>query len=390
MKCATSHKCGLEDSNLVELDALERESASRKLKRAVVFCLFFMGIEVIGGLYANSLAILTDAAHLLCDIAGFAISLFAIWATSWESTAIQSYGFFRLEILGALVSIQFIWLVTGMLLYEAIGRLYDSESDPVDGSIMLGIAILGLIVNICMIVLLGHEGHGMHLGASEHDHGHEHGHGHGHQNKSEDDSGHKIQDKHGKPSDKDGEHQHISFNEHATQTDMSEKHDIKQSNSVISKTISEDRHRHSNLNLEGAYLHVLGDALQSVGIIIGGAAIWYNPEWKIIDVICTLMFSMLVLSTTIQMLKDILHILMESTPREINAQAVKVGLEELPGVIAIHELHIWALTMGKTLLTCHIQATPRADHDEVLKIVVDYLETRFKITHATIQIETAS
>ena len=102
------------------------------------------------------------------------------------------------------------------------------------------------------------------------------------------------------------------------------------------------------------------------------------------------MFSMLVLSTTIQMLKDILHILMESTPREINAQMVKVGLEQLVGVVAIHELHIWALTMGKTLLTCHIRALPKANHDVVLKRVIDYLESQFKITHATIQIETAS
>lgn len=90
------------------------------------------------------------------------------------------------------------------------------------------------------------------------------------------------------------------------------------------------------------------------------------------------------------MLRDILYILMESTPREINAQTVKTGLEELSGVVAIHELHIWALTMGKTLLTCHIQALPKANHDEVLKIVINYLETRFKITHATIQIETSS
>lgn len=212
MKCATNEKCGLEDSNLVELDALQRENASRKLKRAVIFCFFFMGVEVIGGLYANSLAILTDAAHLLCDIAGFAISLFAIWATSWESTAIQSYGFFRLEILGALVSIQFIWLVTGMLLFEAIGRLYDPQSDPVDGSIMFGIATLGLFVNICMIMLLGHESHGMHLSGGEHncDHGHDH--------PNEDVGDHHDHDNHEhsncKPVPNGDEHQHISFNEH--------------------------------------------------------------------------------------------------------------------------------------------------------------------------------
>lgn len=113
----------------------------------------------------------------------------------------------------------------------------------------------------------------------------------------------------------------------------------------------------------------------------------YNPKWKIIDVICTILFSVLVLGTTIQMLKDVLHILMESTPHEINAQEVQYGLNELPNVVAIHELHIWALTIGKTLLTCHIQVSPNANYDEVLQNVVDYLEIKFKITHTTIQIE---
>lgn len=230
MKCAKIDKCGLESTKSRESNALEREIASKKLKRAVIFCSFFMVVEIIGGLYANSLAILTDAAHLLCDISGFAISLFAIWATSWESTAIQSYGFFRLEILGALVSIQFIWLITGMLLYEAIGRLYESQNAPVDGSIMLGVAMIGLFVNVCMMMLLGHGtdgSHGMHFSGSIHDHNHNHEHenvddSRNEFNESVDDSKNdfieKVEENHGhfdrKHSHVKGEHQHISFNEH--------------------------------------------------------------------------------------------------------------------------------------------------------------------------------
>lgn len=222
MKCGEEDKCGLESTKSMESDALQRESASKKLKRAIIFCSFFMGVEIIGGLYANSLAILTDAAHLLCDIAGFAISLFAIWATSWESTAIQSYGYFRLEILGALISIQFIWLITGMLLYEAVGRLFETQNAPVDGRIMLGVAMLGLFVNVCMMILLGHEhdeGHGLHLSGSIHHHNHYHQNvvdsndevdeNHKHHNGEREHSGYK--DEH---SDHKGEHQHVSFNEH--------------------------------------------------------------------------------------------------------------------------------------------------------------------------------
>jgi zinc transporter 2 len=83
---------------------------------------------------------------------------------------------------------------------------------------------------------------------------------------------------------------------------------------------------HDNINVRGAYLHALGDLIQSVGVMIAGALIWYNPNWQIIDLVCTLMFSLLVLATTIQMLRDIVEILMESTPREIDAAAVESGL----------------------------------------------------------------
>lgn len=168
MRCARSPKCGLENP---QADAVERRAASKKLSRAVIFCFFFMLLEVAGGLYANSLAILTDAAHLLSDIAGFGISLFAIWASSWEATPCQTFGFYRLEILGALVSIQFIWLMTGMLLYEAIQRLLESNDDPVDGVVMFVVACLGLFVNLGMMLLLGGHGH-THSG---HSHGHSHG-----------------------------------------------------------------------------------------------------------------------------------------------------------------------------------------------------------------------
>ena len=157
--------------------------------------------------------------------------------------------------------------------------------------------------------------------------------------------------------------------------------------SSSAKTTSSHQRRRSNINVEGAYLHVLGDLIQSIGVMFGGAAIWYNPEWKVIDLICTLLFSVLVLFTTIQMLRDVLSILMESTPREVDAREVKQGLQELPGVVTVHELHIWAITMGKTLLTCHIRVLPGVNHDEILILVTSYLESCYHISHATIQVE---
>ncbi|PON80096.1 Cation efflux protein [Parasponia andersonii] len=92
-------------------DAEEQSTSMRKLLTAVVLCVVFMTVEVVGGIKANSLAILTDAAHLLSDVAAFAISLFSIWASGWEATPHQSYGFFGIEILGA----QMIWFLAGSL-----------------------------------------------------------------------------------------------------------------------------------------------------------------------------------------------------------------------------------------------------------------------------------
>ncbi|EEF43476.1 cation efflux protein/ zinc transporter, putative [Ricinus communis] len=107
--------CGFSDAKTSSTDAKERSDSMRKLLIAVLLCIIFMSVEVAGGIKANSLAILTDAAHLLSDVAAFAISLFSLWASGWEATPRQSYGFFRIEILGALISIQMIWLLAGIL-----------------------------------------------------------------------------------------------------------------------------------------------------------------------------------------------------------------------------------------------------------------------------------
>ncbi|RWW35103.1 hypothetical protein BHE74_00035635 [Ensete ventricosum] len=246
--------CDFSDIRTSSKDAKERSASMRKLLMAVILCIIFMSVEVAGGIAANSLAILTDAAHLLSDVAAFAISLFSLWASGWEATPQQSYGFFRVEILGALVSIQLIWLLAGILVYEAIARII-------------------------------------------HDNG------------------------------------------------------------------------------------------ESIGVMVGGAIIWYKPEWKIIDLICTLIFSVVVLLTTIKMLRDILEVLMESTPREIDATKLEKGLCEMDGVVAVHELHIWAITVGKVLLACHVTITRDSDADLVLDQVIGYIKREYNISHVTIQIE---
>jgi solute carrier family 30 (zinc transporter), member 2 len=322
----------------------------RKLALAIILCILFMAVEVVGGIQANSLAILTDAAHLLTDVAAFAISLFSLWASGWEATPRQSYGFFRIEILGALVSIQIIWLLTGILIYKAVKRfLY--ESGEVKGMLMFAVSAFGLIVNIIMAFLLGHD-HG-----HSYSHGHDHGHKHDNDHESLDEHDHEV-------------HSHHHGHNHS-QKDVNKP--------LLKKT--------RDINVHSAYLHVLGGSIQSVGVMVGGAIIWYKPKWKIIDLVCTLIFSVIVLITTIKMLRDILEVLMENTPREIDATKLEEGLCKLEGVVAVHELHIWAITVGKVLLACHVTVTKDANQDVVLDKVIGYIKREFNISHVTIQIE---
>ncbi|PPD79999.1 hypothetical protein GOBAR_DD23075 [Gossypium barbadense] len=302
--------CGFSDAQTISKDAKERAASMRKLLTAVVLCIVFMSVEVAGGIKANSLAILTDAAHLLSDVAAFAISLFSLWASGWEATPRQTYGFFRIEILGALVSIQMIWLLAGILVYEAIARLIH-DTGEVQGFLMFVVSAFGLVVPLLKT---------------------------------------------------------YSDCEKNPESGASQK-------------------KERNINIQGAYLHVLGDSIQSIGVMIGGAIIWYKPEWKIIDLICTLIFSIIVLATTIRMLRNILEVLMESTPREIDATRLEKGLCEMDEVVAIHELHIWAITVGKVLLACHVLIKREANADMVLNKVIDYIRREYNISHITIQIE---
>ncbi|KAF5451829.1 hypothetical protein F2P56_026894 [Juglans regia] len=386
--------CGLSDTGSKSKDARERSASMRKLLIAVVLCVVFMSVEVVGGIKANSLAILTDAAHLLSDVASFAISLFSIWAAGWEATPRQSYGFFRVEILGALVSIQLIWLLAGVLVYEAIVRLIHKTGE-VNGILMFIVAAFGLVVNIIMAVLLGHD-HGHGHGHDEHGHGISHSHGmtiSAHHHHHDDEHPHHHDDEHPEDDhchsheDPADHHGHGDHADHHSLQDHAHHHDDLVEPLLDKPTNGSEQKKKKNINVQGAYLHVLGDSIQSIGVMIGGAIIWYKPEWKIVDPICTLIFSVIVLGTTIRMLRNILEVLMESTPREIDATKLEKGLLEMKEVVAIHELHIWAITVGKILLACHVKIMPEANADMVLDNVLNYIKREYNISHITIQIE---
>jgi zinc transporter 2 len=126
-----------------------RAEARRRLVLACVICLLFMCVEIVGGYLSGSLAILTDAAHLLSDLAGFLISLFALWLAGFPPSHHMSFGYQRAEIIGATLSVFLIWLLTGVLVWEAVQRMLAPE--PLDGKIMFITATLGLLANLVYV-----------------------------------------------------------------------------------------------------------------------------------------------------------------------------------------------------------------------------------------------
>ncbi|XP_049409304.1 metal tolerance protein B [Solanum stenotomum] len=350
--------CSFSEQEHSLLDSRKRSKSSMKLCGLIIFYVMVMAVETIGGVKAHSLAVLTDAAHLLSDVVGFSISLFAVWVSGWDATKEHSFGYHRLEVLGALISVQLIWLISGFLIYEATERMFHTNA-KVNGKLMFAIAAFGLIINFISVVWLGHD-HSLHSHSfspcKDHDHDHSHDHGHSH------------------------DHDH----------EMQEFHPRNEEESSKLVAASHSCSKPSNINIEGAYLHVISDLIQSVGVMIAGAIMWYKPEWLVVDLLCTIFFSIFALSTTVPMLRTIFSLLMERTPKDVDIIQLENGLKSLAGVKDVHDLHVWAITIGKIVLSCHVVTEPGVDQYEIIQNVREYCDTTYRIHHVTIQVEPGS
>ncbi|XP_039278577.1 zinc transporter 2 isoform X5 [Nilaparvata lugens] len=287
--------------------------ARRKLIIASILCVFFMIAEVIGGVMSNSLAIATDAAHLLTDFASFMISLFALWVAARKPTRQLLFGWHRAEVIGALCSVLTIWVVTGILVYVAVERIIHQQYE-IDSTIMLVTSAIGVLVNLIMGCTL-----------------HQHSHGHG----------------------------------------------------------GAEEHRGSNsINVRAAFIHVLGDFIQSTGVFIASILIYFNgPSWYIIDPICTFLFSILVMITTFTILKDTMLVLMEGMPRGVEYGDVLDTLLSIQHVEKVHNLRIWALSLDKTALAAHIVISPNVSTHDILKAASKKIHSKFNFFEMTLQIE---
>lgn len=330
--------------------------ATRVLWLSIVVCLLFMICEVIGGIWAQSLAIITDAAHLLTDLASMLISLFSIYIASRPASQRMSFGWHRAEVFGAFVSICLIWVVTGILVYLAIDRMVTGKYD-IDAIIMSITAAIGVAVNFIMGFLLYFGGHShSHNGTT---HIHENG-------------GRRRIEIH---SDVDPNFYEEDERFPLVQTNIT---------SIESELHSADQ---ANINVRAAFIHVLGDLIQSCGVLFAGLMIFWKPNLQILDPICTLVFAIIVLSTTIYIVRDALVVLLEGRPSNIDFRLVFDALERIEGVKKVHDLRIWALTMNKVAISVHLEIDPTADSQRILKATTTMLRRDFNVHESTVQIE---
>lgn len=322
----------------------EKKVARKRLYVVSVICLIFMIGEILGGYFAGSLAVMTDAAHLLVDFFSFIISLLSLWLSSRPATHRLSYGWHRAEILGALLSVFTIWLVTGVLVYLAVERII-SDDYTIEGTLMLITSGCAVLANIIMALTLHQSGHG-------HSHGGLSSHGHSHS-----------------PKKTTSNHSHLVEDQDLEHNDQGHRAQV------------------ANASVRAAFVHVVGDLLQSLSVLVSAIIIFFKPEYKIADPICTFLFSILVLCTTFTIMRDILTVLMEGTPAGVKYSEVRDGLLAVKGVTAIHNLHIWALTMNQALLTAHVAIDETVDAQTVLREMTQACYRSFNFHSITIQME---
>jgi zinc transporter 2 len=350
----------------------------KKLTKVTFYCIIFMSIQFIGGWLSNSLAIMTDAAHLLSDLLGFIISIVSLYIALRPANLRLTYGYHRAEVIGALCSILIIWVLTIWLVVEAVERFHNPEK--IDGLIMISIASCGLLFNLIMSRVLTSEDLPHRLLEHHHDHNHSHSHSHSHSRSHCLDHSHDHSDSHHfQP------HSNNCNNEHPQVSNNLHDHCKQKINDTEVKLPSLDLTE--NPILRAAFIHILGDILQSAGVLIASLIIYHhqedNPNIVIVDPICSFIFAIIVLTTSVPVSKDCLNVLMEASPTNIDSYSLIKEITKINGVINVHDVHVWCISIGKPSISLHMLSnTPQKSLEEATNLCKKY-----SIFHSTIQVE---
>ncbi|WP_047858135.1 cation diffusion facilitator family transporter [Archangium gephyra] len=275
----------------------------RKDRTRLLFALVLTGTiavaEAVGGYLTNSLALMSDAGHMLTDVSALGLSLLALWFSGKPADLKKTYGYYRMEILSALLNGVLLLGITGFILVEAWERV--RAPAEVKLGPMAVVATVGLVANLGALGFL---------------------------------------------------------------------------------------HRSHSMNVRGAFLHVLGDALSSVGVLIG-AGVMYLTGWYMVDPLISVLISVVIVVGALRLVRDAVDVLLEAVPSHVDLSVVKELLLKVEGVRDVHDLHVWTIASGMHALSAHlvVQDPMVCNNDDILTAAKHELFERFGIDHTTIQIE---
>ncbi len=270
----------------------------KPLQLALVITFLFFVIELAGGLISGSLALVSDAGHMLSDVLALILSLGAITLAARLPTKERTYGFMRAEIFAAFINALLLMAVSAIILWEAYQRLLNPA--PVQSGIMGVVAVLGLLANIAVAFLL----YGSH-----------------------------------------------------------------------------------NLNVKSAFLHVIGDMVSSVAVIV--AAVWIAFTGQVfVDPLLSGFIAVLIIVSAAGILRETIIILLQFTPRSVDFDAVIADMSSVTGVAGVHHVHIWSLSSEVHVLDAHIYSCEQdvVKIGEMKREIRDRLE-KYHIHHSTLEVE---
>jgi len=281
----------------------DAEHLDHSISRGFVFAIGLTAVtlvaEVIGGFWTNSLALLSDAAHVFMDLFALVLSLAAIYLAAKPATDRRTYGWHRAEIFASLINSAMLILIGIGILHEAWLRFQHPEA--VKSKEMFIIATIGLVMNLAAATRL----HG---------------------------------------------------------------------------------HSHDDLNVRSAFLHVIGDAIASVGVILGGLVMLYTG-WFVVDALISAVIALIIGWGSIRLLREAGHILLEGVPGHVQVDEVVAKMRAVDGVNDVHHLHVWSICSHISALSAHIDIEPdyRLRQGEIVGTIEQMLEHDYHITHTTLQ-----
>ncbi len=276
-----------------------RDADSRALKAALALIVVFMAGEVTAGIVASSLALLSDAAHMLTDAAALALSLVAARLASKPAYGAMTYGLGRAEILSAQANGVTLLVLAGVIVYGAIRHLVSPAA--VTGGVVLGVALVGIVVNL-----------------------------------------------------------------------------------VAARILSSGHER--SLNVEGSYRHILTDLFGFIATAIAAGVI-LATGFDRADAIASLLIAALMLHAAYGLLKASARVFMEAAPAGLDPEAIGHALAAQPGVVQVHDLHVWEVTSGFPALSAHVVVRAGEDCHDLRRVLQHVLEERFDVHHTTLQVD---